>query len=261
MNENTPNPAPADEVVEEVVTSNEPAAEGDGTEQTATVQTEHVNHDDVDYRKKFIDSQRGAHELLARNKELEAALAAKESATGNTQDINTHSPDTTNLYPGFEELDPEAQKNLIAYTDAVTKRAVEEVSKNPAISYAEKSYNENKWESAFDEVQAQFPELSETKDDFKAKYFSSNNVPDNISEILTECAKSYLFDKAREIGAQEGVEVAQRVQLEEPTGGDKTPTAHRSLADWQRMAQQNPAEFAKHKEQYEADLASGKLKE
>lgn len=257
---NVPNPVVPEVPVVEVETpavAPEVVAE---TEQTATVETEHIVDDDgVDYRKKFIDSAKGANALLEKNKELETQLAEQVQQPV-IEELSTHSSDT-NLYPGFEELDEKAQQDLVAYTDAVTQRAADVVNKNPAIAYANKSYNENKWETAFAEVQAEFPELLEAKEDFKGKYFTSNNVPDNMSEILTECAKSYLFDKARAIGVAEGAEVAQRVQLEDPTGGDKTPTAHRSLADWQIMAQQNPAEFAKQKEAYEADLASGKLTE
>lgn len=262
MNTITPNPAEAEVPAEGVVTPAAPTPEV-GTEQKPTVQSEHVIDDGVDYREKFINSAKGAQALLDEKKKLEARIAELEAnpAAGNSNGLPTHSPDTEILYPGFEQLDPEAQENLLKYTNAVTNKAKQEIYKDPAIAFAQKTYNESKWETAFAETVAQFPELAAAKGEFKSQYFNPKNVPDNISEILTTMAKSYLFDKARDLGAEEGRKVAERVQLEEPTGGDKTPSVHRSLSDWQRLAQQNPAKFAAMKKEYEADLASGKLKE
>lgn len=260
MNTITPNPE------ETVVTTPEGTPEA-GTEQKETVTTEpnQPSHDvdTVDYREKFIESAKGAHALLEEKKKLEARLAELETnpQAGKEVDLPTHSPDNESLYPGFENLDEEAQANLNAYTNAVMNKAKQEIYKDPAIAFAQKTYNEQKWEAAFAETASEYPELESAKADFKAQYFNQKNVPDNIGDILKTMAKSYLFDKARDMGAKEGQEAAQRVQLEEPTGGDKTPSAHRSLADWQRMAQQNPAKFAQQRKQYEADLASGKLKE
>lgn len=262
MNTITPNPAESGVPAEGVVTPAAPTPEV-GTEQKPTVQSEHISDDGVDYREKFVQSAKGAQALLDEKKKLEARVAELEAnqAAGTPSGLPTHSTDTEILYPGFENLDPEAQENLLKYTHAVTTKAKQEILKDPAIAFAQKTYNENKWDTAFSETVAQFPELAAAKGDFKAKFFNPKNVPDNISEILTTMAKSYLFDKARDLGAEEGRQVAERVQLEEPTGGDKTPSVHRSLADWQRLAQQNPAKFAAMKKEYEADLASGKLKE
>lgn len=263
MNQITPNPE-APEVTPEVVeTPSDVPTETPGTEQTETVTTEQVTHEaPVDYRQKFIDSAKGANVLLAEKKELERQLAEKNQQQVPNQELINHSPETTpNLYPGFEELTPEAQKDLIAYTDVVTKRAVEQVTSNPAIAYAEKSFNENKWEQAFSVAAAQYPDLLEAKEAFKADYFNPDNVPDNIGDILEHMAKAFLFDKAQAIGVEEGKEIAERVQLDTPTGGDKTPTAQRSLDDWYRMSQDDPVKFASMKKEYEADLASGKLQE
>ncbi len=77
--------------------------------------------------------------------------------------------------------------------------------------------------------------------------------------MLKDLAKVHLFDKAKEIGAKDAIEKASHYEIERANGGDKTPTAARSLADWSRMAQDNPAEFAKHSKEYKADLESGRL--
>jgi hypothetical protein len=74
-------------------------------------------------------------------------------------------------------------------------------------------------------------------------------------------AKVFLFDKAKDIGAEEAKAAQDRVELENTTGGDRTPTARRSLSDWETLARTNPAKFASLKKEYEEDIASGQLKE
>lgn len=256
MNTITPNPADGF-TAEELANANAVVPPADGTEQKPPVQSA---QEIEDYREKFIQSAKGAHELLEEKKRLEAEIAQLRAA-GKTPLTQPNSPNSEILYPGFEDLDPEAQANLIAYSNALTERAKSEILSDPSIAFARKNYNDSKWDIAFSELTAKYPELVEAKGDFKTLYYNPNNVPDNIGDILETVAKSYLFDKARDIGAKEGEASAQRVQLEDPTGGDKTPSVHRSLADWQRLAQINPAKFAAMKKEYEADLASGKLKE
>ena len=250
MNTITPNPEDSVVAVEEVVvTPSEIATEVIGTDDVET----------IDYKQKFIDSAKGAHELLKEKRELEAELALARS--GNSQTPLQQNSPTNSLYPGFEELDPESQANLMAYTNAVTERAKAEILQDPSIAFARNNYNESVWESTFSDLVVKYPQLASAKSEFKAKYYNPKNVPPNLADILDTVAKAYLFDEAREIGAKEGHEVASRVVLEEPTGGDKTPSVHRSLEDWQRLAQENPAKFATMKKEYDADIASGKLKE
>jgi len=223
-----------------------------------------IEHADasIDYEKKFSESSKEALRIREENKKLQQErddfarqLSEKGSEGANPSEI------TENLYPGFEELDPEAQKNLIRFTDSVTKRAQDQILKDPAIAFARQNYNEKKWDSAFAKVSEQYPELKEGKDEFKAKYFKANNVPENIENILGDVAKIHLFDKAKDIGAKEVEVKNKRIDLERATGGDKTPPSSRSLSDWQRMAQENPAKFAAKSKEYNADLSAGKLKE
>lgn len=227
------------------------------TEQKETVTTEPTpKTEEVDYRKKFIDSAKGAQQLYKEKQDLEARLA---EATAGKDPVR---PDATeNLIDGFDLLDKEQQDNLIAYTDVVTRRTREEIYKDPAIAFAKRNYNESKFNNALDIVVAEFPALSPNKSEFKAMYFNADNVPDNIQEILTSMAKSYLFDKAHDIGAEEAKAAADRIELEDTTGGDRTPSARRTLSDWQLMARTNPAKFASLKKEYDADIESGQLKE
>jgi hypothetical protein len=135
------------------------------------------------------------------------------------------------------------------------------VLKDPSIAEARAMANESRFERALSKVVEKYPELKESKDDFKSKYYNPNLVPSNIESILEDVAKMHLFDKAKDLGAKEEKARANRVDLEKSTGGDKTPHASRSLNDWLRMSRENPQQFASLSKEYQADLESGKLKE
>lgn len=208
----------------------------------------------VDYAKKFSESSKEAQRLFEENKLLREQVQTKDKEEEFFQPQHTD-----NFYPGFENLDEEAKNNLIAYTDTVTKRAKEELYKDPAIAFAKKQYNEQVFDSAFNKTLSQYPELAESREEFKSKYFNVNNVPENIDTILLDIAKIHLFDKAKEIGAKEESEKLNRVDLERSTAGKKDTTVSRSLDDWMRMSQENPAKFASLSKEYNTDLNSGKI--
>jgi hypothetical protein len=97
-------------------------------------------------------------------------------------------------------------------------------------------------------------------DEFKTKHFNKDNVPSNIKEIMTQLAKSELFDKAKDLGSKEAQEQAStRIDIERAGGGDKSPKTVRSIEDWHKLAQDNPAKFAKMSSEYNSDMESGKL--
>lgn len=246
-----PNTFTAQEI-EDAKANPQPTAEGtegDNTPANAIPEGEQT----IDYKNKFAESSKEALRIREENKQLRAELEAK----ANVQ------PDKAmeSIYPGFEQLDPEAQQNLINYTNVITNRAKAEIYRDPAIAHAKAVYNESKFDQAFMEVTQVHPELAKSKDEFKSKYFNANNTPDNIKTILGDVAKIYLFDKAKDIGASEERAKKDRIDLERTTAGTKTPQTNRSLEDWQRMAQENPAKFATMSKEYHTDLASGKLKE
>lgn len=207
----------------------------------------------IDYQKKFSESSSEALRLYEENKKLREALELKDNQVQETVQ------NTDNLYPGFEELDEDSKKNIIAYTQAVSRKAAEEIKRDPAIAFAVKQYNEQKFNSALDKTIQLYPELVSSKDEFKNKYYNVSNVPDNIEQILADVAKIHLFDKAKEVGARETEEKTKRFELERATGGSHEPTAKRSLEDWNRMAQENPAKFAELAGEFKKDLDSGKI--
>ena len=207
----------------------------------------------VDYQKKFSESSKEALRILEENKELRRQLELKDKSE-ETQRT------TDNLYPGFEELDEEAKSNLIAYTDTVTKKAAENLKKDPAYAFAQRQYNETIWDNAFRDVLQKYPELEASKDKFKAEYYNVNNVPQNIKDLLDSAAKVHLFDKAKEIGMKEAEQLNNRIELERTSAGPRDMTGtKRSLEDWQKMAQDNPVKFSNLRKEFQDDMSSGKI--
>jgi len=207
---------------------------------------------EVDYKTKFSESAKEARRLYAENQELKSMSRQTELQPEVADSMDS-------LYPGFENLGEDEQKNLVDYTNEITKRAKAEIYKDPAIAFAKASYNTKVWDDAFANVSTKYPELITSKDEFKSKYFHVNNVPANIESILEDVAKMHLFDQAKSIGAKEESEKLSRMETERATGGDREPVSSRTLEDWARMGQENPAKFAKLSREYQKDLDSGKI--
>ncbi len=226
---------------QDVQTNPEPQPQG--TEQAETVTPA------IDYETKFRESAKEAQRLYSEKKALEQKLANQP-----TQEFNNQTND--DFFPGFNELEEDAQNNLLAYTEAVKRKTLESVYKDPAIAFARSSYNEKKWNDSFAEASRAIPELASHAESFKTKYYNPNNVPDNMAEVIKDLAKIFLFDKAKEIGAEEEREKSQRINLEDVTAGDKNPpSASRSMEEWTRMSQTDPAKFASLSKEFNADLA------
>lgn len=234
----------------------------DNTDQTDGTSTkpDQEAEPETDWKEKFINSQKGALELLEDKKRLEREkeeLLAKTQAAQESQSEQT----MEDLYPGFEQLDPEAQANIIAFRQGIAKQVREEFLQDPAIAFTRRTFNESVFDNALNAVVSQYPELADSKEEFKNKTFNPNNVPSNIEEILKDLAKAHLFDKAREMGAKDEQSRQSRTETERASGGNRDVPTGRSLDDWTRMAQENPAKFAELSKEYHADLSTGKLRE
>ncbi|MCK4500485.1 hypothetical protein KAU11_08300 [Candidatus Babeliales bacterium] len=240
------NPNSFDEEIQDANANPEIPVEG--TEQTETVTIPDTQA--VDYKTKFQASSAEAQRLYTELKEL------KETKVVVTESENFNPTPETVDFEGFNDLDEDAQANLVAYTNAVKKSALDEVYKDPAIAFARTSYNENKWQTSFAEASRDIPDLAGHEEEFKTKYYNPSNVPENMTDIIKDLAKIYLFDKAKDIGAKEEAEKVNRIDLEDVTGGDKvSPTSSRSIEDWQRMASANPAKFASLSKEFNEDMA------
>lgn len=231
------NPNSFDELEEDATIAN-PTDDSQGTEQ----------QEEMVPKSKFTASAQEAIRLKHELDRVQAELQAKNEA----QDFNNQ-PYSEEIYPGFTDLDEDAKANLLAYTDTVKKSVTAEIYKDPAFAFARSNYNEKKWDDAFAELAEKYPTIKADQVEFKAINFNPNNVPDNISEIMTVLVKNHLFDKAEEIGAEKERSKANRLEIDVATGGEKTPSVRRSLEDWDYMSRTEPAKFAKLHKEYEED--------
>lgn len=242
------NPNSFDEEVQDATTAN-PDESTEGTEEKVTPKTPEPTPG-IDYEAKFKESAREAQRLYEENKRLQDLANQKREES---KEIITEPTDVSELFPGFEYLDEEAQRNLLAYTESVKRKAVEEIYKDPDLQYIKTEAKEKRWNNVFDEVTQTLPDLKEYTADFRAKYYNPNVTADPT--VIKELAKSYLYDKAKDIGANEERERSNRVDLEDVGGGDKTPaTSSRTIKEWQRMAQENPSKFASMSKQFNEDM-------
>lgn len=216
-------------------------------------------------------STRGFHSFKNKTDAEKADLAAKlealeqspnptptkteiESAAANADTLE----DFEKSIPNFDLLDPDTQGNLRGIFQALENRVFSKLNKDPGVAFARQTYADKKWSEAFDAIAPAFGEdLIKNKADFKSRYFQPNNVPDNIGEILTQLAKSYLFDAAKEAGAAEEREKNGRIDLERGNGGPKAPTSNMTIDDWEHLRMANPKAFAARSKEYDAWIAAG----
>lgn len=220
-------------------------------------------------------STRGFHQfkskadqtLAEKEAELEALKKSPAPAPTKTEiDAAAANAETLEQFeqsiPNFDILDPDTQANLRGIFRGVDAKIRGALSNDPGVAFARQTYNENKWETAFNSILPQFGEpLAKAKADFKSKYFQPNNVPDNITELLITFAKSYLFDHAKEAGAQEERDKAARIDPLRGNGGPKEPTSGMTIDDWEHLRTTNPKAFAARSAEYNAQVEAGQLTE
>jgi hypothetical protein len=213
------------------------------TESTENIDTSTANTD-IDYKKKFSESSKEALRILKENIRLANELESLRNSTTTDSNGATYSDNTEQIIPGFDMMTEDEQKNLLAYTDSIKRSTLDAIYKDPAIADAKKKYNENVWESSFNEVSTKFPKLKELKEQFKTEYFRPNQNPSNLEELMTKGAKEFLYDHVEEIAVRKAQEKADRIDTERSNGGDKIPSPERSDEDWFRLSQDNPVKFA-----------------
>lgn len=219
------------------------------------------------WKDKADASTRGFHQFKTdKEKEIEE-LKSKIPSAQELEDAASKAANASefeNLIPNFDLLDDEAKANLKIFYRNIEKNILGKIDKDPAILDSRRTFNEKKWESAFNKVAGQFTELTGFREEFKKAYFQADNVPDNIDQILTTLAKSYLFDRAKELGAKEEQERQERVELERAGRGGadpQGPSTKRTLEDWLFLQKTNPVKFSELKKEFDEDMASGKLSE
>jgi hypothetical protein len=213
-------------------------------------------------------STRGFHKFAAKTAEEMKALRESQPPQPSKEELEAAAAKAETLedfekaIPNFDLLDADTQTNLRAIFRTMEARVVSMLNKDPGVALARQTFNGQKWDDAFNRIAPMFGEdLTKEKENFKSKYFQPNNVPDNIEEILTQLAKSYLFDTARERGASEEREKQARIDLERGGGGPKAPQSGMSIDDWEHLRKTNPRAFAARSKEYNAQVAAGQLQE
>lgn len=233
------------------------------TETTETpIQTRPKTYEEMtpeELKEKLRASSKGAQALLDEKKQweldrqdYEAKLAEKKANGGDNP-----------TFEGYENLSSEEQENLQKYNKNIIQQAEQKIMSNPAMQKVVERENEAKWEEAYAKVAHAYPELNETKEAFKAKYFKPLNVPDNMDTLLTDFAKTHLFDRARDVAHREFEEKSKRIEDPGTPGGSGGVSAgaqpKRTLKEWQEIAK-NPSKFSRLSDEYKADEATGNLK-
>ncbi len=217
---------------------------------------------EIDYKKKFSESTREAQRLLDETRQerekREALEAELEKYKNDGKDYDGKSDEIEEFFSDYSD---EEKERVMKFADGVTKKALDTIYKDPAISSAKTFHNESIWDDAFSKATQDYPELKDAKAEFKSKYFKPNkDVPSNIDDLMKDMAKIYLYDKAKDLGRMEAQAESKRIDIERSGGGDKeTNRTTRSLEDWNRLAQENPAKFAKLSKEFNSDMESGKL--
>lgn len=164
--------------------------------------------------------------------------------------------------PDFDLLDDSTQANLRAIFQAMDRRLQKNLDNDPGVKLARQTFAAQKWDESFNRIAPAFgTRLTEKREDFRARYFQANNVPDNIDEILTQLGKSYLYDQALEDGAAQERERNERIDPLRGTGGPKTPVSGMTIDDWERLRKTNPKAFAARSKEFDEQMASGQLDE
>lgn len=132
-------------------------ANPDATVTETTANIDETNADkSIDYKEKFSHSSSEALRLLDENRkkdaEIERLRGLAESSSGATYSNNSEA-----LYPGFENLGEEEQKNVLAFTNTIKQNTLADIYKDPAIAFAKKSFNEQAWNEAFESTASEYP--------------------------------------------------------------------------------------------------------
>ena len=171
------------------------------------------------------------------------------------------------LIPNFKSLPEAEQAECMHVLSNVEKRICRSLDNDSAIKNSRAIYADDLWEKGFAKAAAQVPGLDKNKEKFKELYFKSDNVPENIADLLTTFGKSFMFDEATKTAKEEGAEEERKrnqgVDLLDPAGGDKGQggNAGMRIEDWDHLSRTNPQEFARRQKEFDAAMGAGKLKE
>lgn len=167
----------------------------EGTEQTQEASVKPQQSQEVDYKKKFQDSSRGAQQLLDRYKELEADKLRLEEQLANQ----------TRISP--EIAQPIAQENSQPQPWIDPETAM----------YLKRAADREKFEQDFSKAVSRYPQLFAHRDDFKIFAYK----PENLETPLLQLAAEYILEKGLYSQEEAQPEPQEEPSLEQGVGGDR----------------------------------------
>ena len=178
--ETTPAPEePKEEIKEEVV---EPVEEVKEEVEEKKEEEKPI----VDYKKKYVDSTRGAHDLLEEQKETNKALEEGKNIPAPTDE------EMTVIYPDWDVMS-DSEKRLAVKTEVADRRF------DLLYKASEKSKSNTEWHGAVDKfienpkTMINYPELEGKQDEFKV--YAAKPTYKNADFHLI--VKSFLFDNEK----------------------------------------------------------------
>lgn len=125
--------------------------------------------------------------------------------------------------------------------------AIRRIASDPAFQGTLRSSNLSRLESAFHKLSQEegYEPLMDYKEEIISRYFQDElAIPEDVYSVLKPIAGSVLFEHRVEISEGEKPK-HDRVEMLGGQGGDKKVSPARSIEYWERIAQENPQEFAK----------------
>lgn len=125
--------------------------------------------------------------------------------------------------------------------------AVRRIANDPAFAGAVGGANRSRLDQAFNKLASEdgYEAVLTYKDEIISRYFTDDlAIPEDAYSVLKPIAGGVLFEHRADIDAERKPKHDQ-VDMLGGQGGDKNPAPARSIEYWERLAQENPAEFAK----------------
>ena len=215
--------------------------EGEGTPEETTPPAEEPKPEGgekgIDYKKRYADSTREYNklvkELIPEIKELRVQVTRLSHGRQTPVIEPPSTEELSKSVPDWDLLSPTEQMLLKEQIFLKRKLATLESIQNLTSGQLQ-------WEEDFGELtrKPEFKGLLAKKNEFK--YFCDKNPGASI-EIL---AQSFLFDEAKDLGAEEEKEKLERKGLEKGSGGVRTPKAPGlSWEELEKIQKENPLEY------------------
>jgi len=214
------------------------------------------------WEEKSKASTRGHHDY--RNKtEAEMEILRQKGI------VEPQKPDTSNssdYQEAFKSLGitDKAQLTVLERMGKIAEEnAFKRIASDPAFVGSIEGSNLNRLDQAFTKLSQEdgYEPVMKYKEEIISRYFTDPlAIPQDVYAVLKPIAGGVLFEHRDEIVAGEKPK-HDRVDMLGGQGGDKKVSPARSIEYWERIAQENPQEFAKPEVQklFNEDMA--KLKE